>query len=1136
MSFRRYSSLVKSSGFQSFLWTQFLGAFNDNAYKIVLSMAAVNIAGDSGAAGGYVSLAGAVFILPFFFFSGYAGYLADAFNKRTVLIVTKSFEIAAVGFSIFAFVSGRIEIMFAGLFLMAAHSAFFSPAKYGILPEMTPYRELSAANGLVEMTTFFAIILGTSAGTVLFSAWKESLGLIGVFLLVVAVVGTAMSFGVPKVAGPLDRKHFSLNPWREISVGLKRLCRQRLLLLTVLGITYFWFLGALLQMDLLLLGKEVMHLTDLWIGFLITFLAVGIGAGSIAAGRLSGGKVEPGLVPLGSIGMGLFTVFLARSVSSYAWTAAFLSLIGFSGGLFIVPLNALLQRKSAPDERGRIIATNNFLNTGGILLASIMLWFMRDYLNMQADRIMLIFGLLTVAFTALLVKALPDFSVRFIIWAITHTLYKIRINGRENIPERGPALLVSNHVSFVDGLLVGACAQRFIRFMVHDYFCELKPIRSFMRLMKVIPVAGGGRREAVQSIKRAREELKAGHVVCIFAEGEITRTGNLRPFKRGFEKIAEGQGVPVIPVHLDRVWGSLFSFNRARFFSKLPDRFPLKRPVTVSFGSPMKAPVRVEEVRQAVQELGSHAFGLRIKDNDTLQTRFMRIAKRRFFSLCMADSTGAALSYGQALAGGIMLSRRFGKGLPEEDFIGLMLPSTVAGVLANIAVLIAGKTPVNLNFTAGREAISEAIRQCGIKTIITSRTFLAKAGLEEREGMVFLEDAARAVSGVRSAFTYVSALLLPAGLLGRIYFRGRKDSGSLAAVIFTSGSSGAPKGVMLTHRNILANIEGFSQIFHLTKKDTLMGVLPFFHSFGFTATIWFPFLNGFPAVYHPNPLDAKTVGEMSVRHRATVIMATPAFFSAYAKKCAPGQFKTIRYAVTGAEKLRPDAAREFKEKFGIDLLEGYGCTEMSPVVSVNVPDAVDGKIRQQGRVPGTVGAPIPGVAVKVVCPEKGTPLPHGSAGLLLVSGPNRMTGYLKDRERTEEVFKDGWYITGDIASISPDGFITITDRMTRFSKIGGEMVPHCKVEETIAAITGGASVVASVPDEERGERLVAFHTCPKTGAHDLWEGLLKSGLPRLWIPKKGNIHRIDAIPMTAAGKVDLKKIKEMARELTAKDP
>ena len=1126
MSASGYKGLLKSLGFQSFLWTQFLGAFNDNVFKIVLSMIAVNLATD-GSGGGYVSMVGAVFILPFFIFSGYAGYVSDVFNKRTVLIVTKAFEILAVTVGFFAFWSGRIELMLATLFLMAVHSTFFSPAKYGIVPEMLPDSELSRANGLLEMSTFFAIIIGTSAGTIMYSALKDSLPLVGVFLIAVAFLGTMMSFGIPRVPSSGAQKKFSLSPWSEIGQGLKSLLKTKLLLFTVGGITYFWFMGSLLQMDILLLGKEVMGLSDFWVGILITFLAVGIGTGSIVAGRLSGDKVEPGLVPLGSIGMGLFSILLACSSDSYPRTAAAMIMLGFSGGLFIVPLNSLLQQKSGAEEKGRIIATNNFINTGGILLASGVLWIMTEAFAIPADRIILLFGVLTLIATVWMFMALPDFLLRFVFWMLTHTLYKIKIVGQENVPIKGPAMLVSNHMSFVDAFLVGACVQRFIRFMIYEYFYEIKAIKWLLKLMKAVPIADGNKREVLKSLAAAREELKAGHMVCIFAEGAITRTGNLLPFKKGFERIADGLDVPIIPVHLDRVWGSIFSFKGMRFFWKLPTHFPY--PVTVSFGEPLMG-ASAHEVRQAVMELGSQALGHRRVSEDLLHLRCIKTARKRLFTLCMADSTGKKLSWLKTLAASLALSKWMKRNC-KTDTVAFMLPATVAGALANISCLMAGKTSVNLNFTAGKEAVSSALEQCGADALITSRAFINKAGIEEDSRMVFLEDVMKGIGGGQWLFFLLASLTLPAKALSALFCRGKLDPNGLATIIFTSGSTGQPKGVMLSHHNIVSNIEGFQQIFQVSGKDTILGTLPFFHAFGYTATLWFPLLTGFPAVYHPNPMDAKGVGELARTKKATLLIGTPTFYNAYIKKCQPEDFSHLRYAIAGAEKLKSQTASEFKARFHKDLLEGYGCTEMSPAVSVNVHDIEDGSVRQQGRKSGTVGHPIPGVSVKVIDPETGEQLPPGTGGMLLVKGPSLMLGYYKDPEATDRVMRDGWYVTGDIASVGEDGFLTILDRVSRFSKIGGEMVPHLRIEEALATVLGCDCAVTSVEDKIRGERIYAFYTRGDLSPNDAWSMLAATGLPRLWLPRRDNIIRVDELPAGPTGKLDLKKIKTMALEL-----
>jgi acyl-[acyl-carrier-protein]-phospholipid O-acyltransferase/long-chain-fatty-acid--[acyl-carrier-protein] ligase len=400
--------------------------------------------------------------------------------------------------------------------------------------------------------------------------------------------------------------------------------------------------------------------------------------------------------------------------------------------------------------------------------------------------------------------------------------------------------------------------------------------------------------------------------------------------------------------------------------------------------------------------------------------------------------------------------------------------------------------------------------------------------------MVFLEEATQHLSPLSKTLTALAAILLPSGWLRFLWSHERPTPESLAAVIFSSGSTGMPKGVMLSHHNILSSIEGISQIFRFTRHDLIMGVLPFFHSFGFTGTLWLPVIAGFGAAFHSNPTDARTVGEMILKHKATILISTPTFYSAYLRRCTAEEFSSLRYAVAGAEKLREPLAKAFKEKFGLELLEGYGCTEMAPVVALNVPDVDHGPEHQTGLRPGTVGHPIPGVAVKVVEPDTWEPLPHGRQGLLLVKGPNRMIGYLGQPEKTREVLKDGWYITGDIASMDEDGFLKITDRLSRFSKIAGEMVSHLKVEEAINHILGeDASVVLSLPDERKGERLVVLHTKEGLTPDEVWNGLSVTDLPKLWIPRKENIHCVPSLPILGTGKVDLRRAREIALDKTA---
>jgi acyl-[acyl-carrier-protein]-phospholipid O-acyltransferase/long-chain-fatty-acid--[acyl-carrier-protein] ligase len=520
--------------------------------------------------------------------------------------------------------------------------------------------------------------------------------------------------------------------------------------------------------------------------------------------------------------------------------------------------------------------------------------------------------------------------------------------------------------------------------------------------------------------------------------------------------------------------------------------------------------------------------------SDRLDLRFIDVARRHWSRVAMVDTTGRQLTYGRALVASLLLARRIARRAEGDDKVGILLPASVAGALANIATTLAGKTAVNLNFTAGAELMAAAVEQCRVRTIVTSRRFLEKADIQPNDAMVFLEDWIAGGGAVEKAGALAMARLWPA----RGLTAARADSASgveraapeLAAVIFSSGSTGVPKGVMLSHRNILANIDSLLQAFPLTPEDCFIGVLPFFHSFGMTGTLWLPLLVGCRIAYHPNPMDAKTVGELAAAHQATMLISTPTFCQSYLRRCSKEQFAHLKYAIVGAEKLRPPIAATFREQYGIDLLEGYGCTEMAPVIAVNRVPLCPTDL-QAGIRPGSVGRPIPDVEAKIVDQATGKTLGPNQEGLLLVRGANQMEGYLDDADLTAEAIRDGWYVTGDVARIDEDGFIFITDRLSRFSKIGGEMVPHVKIEDTINAAIGEAcAAVTSVPDEDRGERLVAFYANPHISPEELWQRLAGSDLPRLWLPRRDSLVAIDAIPTLGTGKVDLLELRRLALE------
>jgi acyl-[acyl-carrier-protein]-phospholipid O-acyltransferase/long-chain-fatty-acid--[acyl-carrier-protein] ligase len=469
--------------------------------------------------------------------------------------------------------------------------------------------------------------------------------------------------------------------------------------------------------------------------------------------------------------------------------------------------------------------------------------------------------------------------------------------------------------------------------------------------------------------------------------------------------------------------------------------------------------------------------------------------------------------------------------------IGVLLPPSIPAALLNIGISLSGRVPVNLNYTASAEAIDMAIERCGLKTIFTSEKVLERFPLTRRSEMVMMEEVVCKFRKADKMRAFLAARLLPRFVVRRWLFPRDAKLDSLATIIFSSGSTGMPKGVMLSHRNIISNIEGVQQAIKIDRKDCLLGILPFFHSFGFTAGLWLPALSGFGVIYHSNPLDARKIGELCRNYRVTILISTPTFAWEYVRRCAADDFRSVRLAVVGAEKMKPELMQAFREKFGIDLFEGYGCTELSPVVAVGVPSSSGSRHRQSGNKAGTVGHPLPGIAVRVVRLGDGATLGSDQEGMLHVKGPNVMMGYLGDPEKTREVITpDGWYVTGDIARLDSDGFITITDRVSRFSKIAGEMVPHVKVEDALHYALGSSVpslVVTSLPDDRKGERLVVLHTPLKISVEELLSRLREAALPNLWIPRKDNFFEIDALPTLGSGKLDLRRVKDLALSLSA---
>ena len=1139
---------TENRGFWSLIATQFQGAFSDNILRNLLLSIIVGMGLARNERETFVSVVTVVFSVPFLLFSMLGGWLADRFSKRQITIWTKWMEVFSMVLATIGLATHILPLSLAALTLVATQAALFGPSKYGLLPELLPAKRLSWGNGVIELGTFLAIILGTVTGATLAEKLHGREAYAGYVLLALSFTGLLTSLGIDKVPAASPNKKLKLNILGDLWQQISYMRRDRALFLAVVGNTYFWFLGSLLFSTIVVYGPDVLHIGQAKTGYLNATLAVGIGIGSMVAGWLSGNKIEYGLIPLGSIGMTCTGLLLGGTHHGLAGSAILLGFLGFWAGFYAVPVNALIQHRPPEKDKGGIIAAANLLSFAGIALSAGVYYVFTAFIHLDPRGVILAASVITGAGTVYVLMLLPEWFGRLLLFFITHTIYRVKVIGRENFPDKTGALLVCNHMSFVDAALLIASTDRPIRFLMYQGIYDNPIVKPFAKMIKAIPISDEQRpRDMIRSLHTASEALRQDDIVCIFAEGQITRTGQLLPFRRGLERIMKDVDVPIIPVNLDGIWGSIFSFERGRFLWKRPRHIPY--PVTVTFGKHMASTSTALEVRSEVQELQAMAFERRRQGTRTLDRAFVRSARLHPFRFMMADGKYPRVSFGSALVKTMFIARRLKNQIGREPMVGMLLPPSVGGALTNYALMLLGRVPVNLNYTSSSEIIAACASQCDLDVVITSKVFVERfPNLAIPGRTLFLEDTLSSPRIAEKIAALGLAWLTPSSLLRKVLGGGRTVShpeipgeardkssvDSLATIIFSSGSTGDPKGVMLTHFNLMSNIQQVSQVFMLGRRDKILGILPFFHSFGFMAALWLPAVNGVGVVYHPNPLDAQVVGELVKKYKVTFMVATPTFLQAYMRRCPPESFGSLQYVLVGAEKLPERLAQAFEDTFGIRALEGYGCTECSPVVTVNGRDFRAPGFRQVAAKRGKIGHPLPGVTVKVVDIETGEPLALGNSGMLLVKGPNVMKGYLGRPEKTAEVLNNGWYTTGDVAMVDEDGFITITDRLSRFSKIGGEMVPHIRIEEKLHDLAGSAEqvfAVTSLPDEKKGERIAVITTLSGETLIPVLEKLSQCDLPALWKPKANLFFHTEKLPMLGTGKTDLRGVRQLATSM-----
>lgn len=1143
-------------GFSALLATQFLGVFNDNFFRWLIVRLGAERVGDEHAAL-VLSAGGICLVLPFLLLAAPAGLLADRASRRTVIFCCKCTELVSMTLGALVIWRGDalvrtsgvayldVYLLFAVLFLLGCQAAMFAPARLSSIPDLLRPTEVPAGNGLHGLVTIVAVIAGTLAGTGLFD-WRATSpaafhAVMTSVLVGVAVLGAGAALALPRLPAANPRARFSWNFAQQTARDLYDLARQPLLFRVALGSAFFWGLASLSQLNVDRFHAETFNKALVGVGPLLGCLSLGVALGNVAAGYASAGRIEFGMLPLSGLGIVLSSVGLAAlphasgSGGAVYWLACLgLGLLGAAAGMFDVPLQACLQRRSDPLRRGSVLAAANFLCYTSMILAMGSFWVLYEQLGVPSRGIFLIGALVTLAVTVYAFFAVPKDVIRFILWCITRFCYRIRLRGLDNVPAEGGALLIANHVSWLDGILVLTSTPRHVRFMIWAPFTELWWARWMCRVTGVIPVKPSPK-AARKALIEARRAVLQGDLVCIFPEGGITRTGQLMPFREGFLHVVDGTDVPVIPVYLEGLWGSIFSFAGGKLFSKVPNR--LRPPVAVNYGRPAPTPPTVANVRRAIQDLELAAMSQPLTPRTPLPLAMVRNCRRSLRRAKVADSTGASLTGGSLLMKTLIFRRLLRREVlaADEKFVGLLLPPSVGGVLANAALALDNRVAVNLNYTLSSALLNKCIERAGIRRVLTSRKFMERVKLEVRAEVIYLEDLVAKVGAADKAAGFVGAYLTPLAALERqLGLRTIKPS-DLLTVIFTSGSTGEPKGVALTHDNVASNIAAIDQVIRLRNDDVAIGVLPFFHSYGYTATMWTALALAPKGVYHFNPLDAQQVGKLCREHRATVFMATPTFLRTYLRRCQREDFTALEVVFASAERLPKELSDAFEEKFGVRPYEAYGATELSPLVSANIPASRAASSAQATACEGSVGRPIPGVTTKIVHPDTGLEMAPGEPGMLLVGGPGVMQGYLNQPDLTAEKVRDGWYVTGDLARIDDDGFLFITGRQSRFSKLAGEMVPHMNIEEAINRILGAGeehllAVVTAAPDVKKGERLVVIHTAIDKSPEQICQELAETGLPNLWIPSSDSFCQVEQIPVLGTGKLDLKAMKDLALE------
>jgi len=1125
--------LMRTRRFLPLFVTQFLGAFNDNLLKSALAiLVTYRLATETGiAAPTLVMLAGALFIAPFFLFSGVAGTLADRMDKGRIAQLVKLAEIAIMAIGAAGLALPSVPLLLFALFLLGMHSTLFGPIKYALLPQHLAATELVAGNALIEAGTFLAILIGTILGSsvVLIANGALFVGAIGVAAACAGWFAARLIPAAPPVAGEMKPAPRLLQDTLDI-VGYALARRE--LLLPMLAISWFWLVGATFVSGLPVFAKDLLFADEHVVTLMLAIFAIGIGIGSLLAERLLHGEVSARHVPFAGLAMALCAIDLARASAGrmpstdLASVAAFISspadlriladLLGLAigGGVFTVPLYALLQNRSAPAHRARIIAANNIINALAMTIAAVTAAALLAG-GMTMRDVFALCGFASIAVAAIAGWILRWTLVKSLIRGVLRLVYRVEVFGPENIAAAGPRAVISaNHASFLDGLLLGAFLPGRPVFAVDTFIAQRWWVKPFLQLVDALPVDPTNPL-AIRAMIRAVESDRS---CVIFPEGRITTTGALMKVYEGPAVIAERAKAPLVPVRIEGVEFTPFS----RLAGKVRRRWFPKITITI-------LPPRMLSAPDGVVGRARRAALKRLLQDEMVETMFAtaRIDTTLFDALLDArrahggahpiidDIDQQPMSYERLIAASYALGRVLATRTAPLERVGLLLPTSRAAVTTFFALQAESRVPAMLNFTTGIAGLQAACTGAEIKLVITARRFIEHAkldaliaGLGQQVTIVYLEDL-RAGLGIAARL----AALLRAKLTRPRHAAARANDP--AVVLFTSGSEGTPKGVVLSHRNLIANRHQLASVVDFSPRDIVFNALPVFHSFGLTGGLLLPLLAGVRIFLYPSPLHYRIVPELVYGTNATIVFGTDTFLAGYARVADNYDFYSVRYVFAGAERVKAETRAAWFEKFGIRILEGYGATETAPALAVNTP--MHFKI-------GTVGRLLPGIEHRID-PVDGI----ATGGRLAVRGPNVMLGYLRaEKPGVLEPPAGGWYDTGDIVDIDANGFVTIKGRARRFAKIAGEMVPLGAVEDFITKTWPGVMhAVVTLPDPKRGEQLVLVTEQPEASRSALIAAAQASGIPELFVPRA--IVPVAKIPLLGTGKIDYVTARTLAQ-------